>query len=291
MKWSVDEPLTLMEALKKLFPNSSNRTLKQWIKWKRVLVNQKAETHPTKSLEVNQTLMVLKKDKKHGFFKIIYEDPDFVVIDKPNGLLSVPSEDKSEPSAWSYLQEHYRYEIFAVHRLDRHASGLLLFAKNKKGKEAAITLFAEKKIQRHYLAICEGRIPQDQGMWDKTLLELPNYDVVYHPDGVKAFTYFKVYRRSRKYSFLYLSLGTGKKHQIRVHCKEAGHPICGDHRYGSFESPCDRLCLHAIALTFKHPFNQKTINLESRIPPSFYRLGASIGFEEVRSESPIRLKE
>lgn len=112
---------------------------------------------------------------------------------------------------------------------------------------------------------------------ESNLLELPSYHVIESPEGKIATTHFAVIRRSAKYTYLKLRLETGRKHQIRVHCQLAGHPVLGDQRYGSVESPLKRLCLHAYMLGFKHPFTNKEVSFFSPIPPIFQGLGVKPG--------------
>ena len=147
-----------------------------------------------------------------------------------------------------------------VHRIDQDTSGTLLFARGTLSEEKFDPLFERHAIEREYIAIVEGRIPQDSGTWESYLCEKENYDVeVTTPEeGKKAIAHFEVIRRSKKFNFLRLRLETGRKHQIRVHCMEAGYPVMGDRRYGSLVK--HRLCLHA------HPFTGKKIEVEAPIP-------------------------
>ena len=123
----------------------------------------------------------------------------------------------------------------------------------------------------------KGNIKQDSGTWESNLIELENYSVkstCNKNEGKLAITYYNVQRRSKNFSFLKLTLKTGRKHQIRVHCKESGHPIVGDKRYGLFScNPISRLCLHAFLLRFVHPFTGKKMNFTSPLPEAFSRLG------------------
>ena len=149
-----------------------------------------------------------------------------------------------------------------------------MFARGKASEEKFDVLFEQHDILREYYAIVEGQLKDNTGTWESNLLELPSFHVIDTPDGKHAITHYKVIRRSAKYTYLKLQLETGRKHQIRVQCQMAGHPIVGDQRYGSVENPLKRLCLHACTLGFKHPFTGKQIKFSSPLPGAFQALGA-----------------
>jgi 23S rRNA pseudouridine1911/1915/1917 synthase len=210
---------------------------------------------------------------------ILYEDRYLIAIDKPVGLLSTPLDEGEDlkKHALGLLREYYETDqIFAVHRIDRETSGALLFARGKQSAERLCDLFEQHDLKRHYFAIIEGNLKEEKGTWECPLLELPNLNVVESIDGKMAITHFEVYRRSAKYTYIKLALETGKKHQIRVHCKRAGHPVVGDRRYGSTENPLGRLCLHARSIEFIHPFTKKTLYIDSPLPKSFQVLGGQV---------------
>lgn len=282
MEYTVPKEMTVNEALRQLFPDSSRRTLQNWLKNGRFRLDGKRITREDIPLQKGQKLIVKEtfKAPKIPGLKILYEDRYFIIIDKPVGLLSVPlDEGQMKRHALGLLREHSGTDqIFAVHRIDRETSGILLFARGKTSEERFDTLFEKHDIVREYYAIVEGRLKEQSGTWESKLLELPSLDVVESSDGKDAITHFSVIRRSAKYTYLKLHLETGRKHQIRVHCQMAGHPVVGDKRYGSVENPMRRLCLHACTLGFKHPFTGKEVKFSSPLPGSFQVLG---GYQKV----------
>jgi len=278
MEYIVKSPETVLEALKKIYPDSSRRTLQSWLKNSRFRINGKPIRQENLLLTDGQVIEckdTFKPPKVPGI-KILYEDRYFIVIDKPLGLLSVPlDEGKLRRDALSLLREHCKMDqIFAVHRIDRETSGILLFAKGKASEEKFDKLFENHDILREYFAIVEGRVKEEKGTWESKLLELPSLHVIVSPEGRDSITHFTVMRRSAKYTYLKLRLETGRKHQIRVQCQMAGHPVVGDQRYGSVESPLKRLCLHACTLGFIHPFTKKEVKFTSPLPKNFQALGA-----------------
>lgn len=277
MEYLVPNDMTVAEALHQLYPDSSRRTLQTWLKNGRFRLDGERINREDIPMTKGQTLSAKEtfKAPKVPGLKILYEDRHFIVIDKPVGLLSVPLDDgQSKRSALSLLKEHSGTDqIFAVHWIDRETSGILLFARGKESEERFDVLFENHDILREYYAIVEGRLKENQGTWESNLLELPSLHVIDSPEGKNATTHYKVIRRSAKYTYLKLRLETGRKHQIRVQCQMAGHPVVGDQRYGAIENPLKRLCLHACTLGFKHPFIQKDVKFSSPLPGIFQALG------------------
>lgn len=280
MEFSAPKQMKVLEALRQLFPDSSRRTLQNWLAGKRFSVDGKTISHENVLMEEGQVLSSLEhfRPQTAPGLKIIFEDRYLIAIDKPVGLLSVPLDDSTaKRHALGLLRLHYRTDqIYAVHRIDRETSGVLLFARGKESEHRLKDLFEKHDLLREYLAIVEGRIAENSGSWQSNLIELPNLDVVESPEGRVAITHFEVLRRSAKYSYLRLVLETGRKHQIRVHCKAAGHPVVGDQRYGSTENPMDRLCLHARYLSLVHPFTGKNLSFSSPLPKVFQVLGGQL---------------
>ncbi len=255
--------MNLLDVLRLDFPDCSRRTLQNWIKWGRVTIDDVVTTQANAPVSQDQKVTVGKKERSCENIPILYEDRYLIIIDKPAGLLSVPAENSS-PNALEMLRPHYGVQ--AVHRIDQDTSGTLLFARGALSQEKFDKMFEEHALEREYLAIVEGNIPQQSGTWESYLREKENYDVeVTTPDqGKRAVTHFEVLRRSKKYTYLLLRLETGRKHQIRVHCMEAGYPIVGDKRYGSLIK--HRLCLHAHKIAFTHPFTGKKISVTAPVP-------------------------
>jgi 23S rRNA pseudouridine1911/1915/1917 synthase len=277
MEYKLTSNMSAIEALKNLYPDSSRRTLKTWLKVGRFTVDGTPLKREDTLLEEGQTVtaQVTFQPPKIAGLKIIYEDRYLIAIDKPVGLLSVPLDEGGSVKrhALGLLKEHFQTKgIFPVHRIDRGVSGVLIFSRGKESEEKMKQLFEQHDLRRQYFAIVEGRMKEDAGTWECKLTELPSYDVVQSTDGKDAITHFRVLRRSPKYTYLELILETGRKHQIRVHCQMAGHPVLGDERYGSVENPIRRLCLHAALLEFVHPFTGKKLSLSSPFPKPFKML-------------------
>lgn len=280
MKFTCEETIPLLNGLRKLYPDSSRRTLQNWLKAGRFFIDGTVVKKENINLEAGQVLTAQEtfaRPRVPGV-PILYEDRYLVAIDKPEGLLSTSLDDGGlKEHALGLLRKYYDTDqITAVHRIDRETSGALIFARGKESAEKLGQLFHDHNLKRRYFAILEGNIQEDSGTWECPLLELPNLNVVESPEGKMAITHFEVYRRSAKYTYVHLTLETGKKHQIRAHCKRAGHPVVGDKRYGSTENPTKRLFLHAQLLELIHPFTGELLSIESPLPGSFQVLGGQI---------------
>ena len=176
----------------------------------------------------------------------------------------------------AYLNRKKRPEkLFIVHRLDREASGLLAFAKTPQAKEGLQDQFKKHTAGRRYIAVVEGRVIADDFTIRSYLAENTAYRVYSTPNrkiGKPAVSHVHVLKRNPKTTVVEVRLETGRKHQIRVHLAEAGHPIVGDKNYGSGLNPIRRLALHGTHLDFKHPLTGKPMAFDARYPQAFDNL-------------------
>ncbi len=218
-----------------------------------------------------------KKDKpKRVYLDIIYEDDDFIAINKPNGLLSVES-DKERECAFSYVLEYMqendpKSRPFVLHRIDKETSGVLVFAKNVKIHSMLKLNWNEYIKTREYFAMVEGTLKEKEGRITSYLKENQN-NLVYStqdPSGLLAVTDYKVKKENGQYSLLSVLIFTGRKNQIRVHMHDIGNPIVGDDKYGCTKNPLKRLGLHASRLEFLHPITKELISIKAPVPNIFY---------------------
>ncbi len=210
--------------------------------------------------------------------KIVYEDDDFIAVDKPVGLLSVES-DKDRNCAFGkvlkYLQNKDKnLRPFILHRIDKETSGVLVFAKNPKVYSALKLKWNEFVSEREYFAIAEGVFEKKENRLVNYLKENKNnlVFVTQDPSGQKAITDYRVVREKDGLSLLAVNIQTGRKNQIRVQLKELGHSIVGDEKYGFNKNPLGRLGLHASKLVFLHPFTKKLITISASVPNEFFKI-------------------
>lgn len=207
--------------------------------------------------------------------RILFDDADLLIIEKPCGLLSVPARYESDKNALSLMtnfirkgQSKSRKELFAVNRLDRETSGILVFAKSLALRER---MHADwQSVKKLYIAVVAGTLPNDEGLLESYLAQDENYRVfpVKNPrDGKLAQTRYRVLSRGKDTTCVCAELITGRKNQIRVQFSEIGHAVLGDKMYG--KKRAERLALHARKIAFPHPRTGKLIELESPPPPFF----------------------
>jgi len=218
--------------------------------------------------------------------EILLENDEFIALNKPAGLLSVPDRTQSVPSLKDLLIEKYK-EIFTVHRLDRETSGVIVFAKTADAHQYLSVIFQERQVEKIYYGIVWGVPASPKGIIELPMLQHPgkNGKMVVNRKGKPAVTGYEVLENFGKYGLLKFDLFTGRTHQIRVHMKESGHPILCDPLYGEgkpffvsslkknykhaeFEEEkpiLDRLALHSAKLSFKDAHGKK-ISFEAEMP-------------------------
>ena len=289
---------------------TGNRTeVKQWLRLRRITVNgATAERHdqPVAAgdvIEVGAAKRILPEARVPGL-TIVHEDDSVILIDKPAGLLTIATERVQTRTAYHMLNEHLKRRfpdeterIFIVHRLDRETSGLMLFARSHDIKQ---TLQDDwENVEKRYYAVVEGTPDPPTGTIESFLAENRALNVFSSPRktalGKHAVTHYKVLKTNGKRSLLEVRTLTGRKHQIRVHLADLGHPIAGDDRYGpdaknKFHPPeklskkrlaalaenappeAKRLGLHASYLRFRHPETGEYVEFRSEMPGPMAKL-------------------
>ncbi|WP_217907719.1 RluA family pseudouridine synthase [Desulfosediminicola ganghwensis] len=274
----------LLESLVTAFPGKSRKLLKAVLRDSQIKVNNRTVTqfdHPLKPGQVVEVSWDKSSPQKrpHGL-NIIFEDDDIIVVNKPAGLLTVATDKEKRKTAYSLLSEYVKTEdpdnkIFIVHRIDRETSGLLLFAKNEKIKLKIQETWISTIKERTYIAAVEGEVKRESGTITSYLNESKAF-IVYSSQnprvGKKAVTHYKTLKSNKDFSLLQVNLETGRKHQIRVHMQDIGHPVVGDIKYGSRIKPIGRLGLHAQGLVFTHPKTNELCSFETGIPEKFNQL-------------------
>jgi len=169
--------------------------------------------------------------------EIIFENDQFVAVNKPAGMLSIPDRyDETLASLYKILEKRYQ-KIFTVHRLDRETSGIILFAKDEASHKYLSQLFENRNVEKFYLGIIRGSLQNKKGIIDEPIMEHPtNRSVmVINKKGKASVTEYEVMEDYGLYSLIKFKIHTGRTHQIRVHMKYLGHPIVCDEIYGSVQ--------------------------------------------------------
>lgn len=285
-EYKVNKDIGLLEFLLEKLTNKSRNNIKSLLSHKMISVDGNVvsqfdfQLSKGDTVSIGKTTMKQKVQAKKTKLNIIYEDDDFIAINKPSGLLSIATEKEREFTAYHYLMDYIRAgnlknRVFVVHRIDKDTSGVLIVVKNSKLKDKLQLNWNELVSERKYIAIVEGTLKKKEGTI-KTWLKEGNNTTMYSShikdDGQEAITHYKVLKENGKYSMLEVKIDTGRKNQIRVHMMEMGHPVIGDEKYLSKTNPLKRLGLHNNVLELKHPFTKKVYRFVAPVPTSFKEL-------------------
>jgi len=200
---------------------------------------------------------------------ILFENGDFLAAAKPEGVLSVPQ--TGEKGLPDLLRDRFPGKLYPVHRLDRGASGVIVFAKHAEAHRRLNGQFDRREVRKAYLALVDGAPSSNRGQINAPLREFGSGRMGVDPKrGKPSTTEWKVAERFDGATLLRVSPATGRRHQIRAHLYHIGHPILGDLRYGdrARQERCPRLMLHALALEFALLSGEPAI-VEAPPPASF----------------------
>lgn len=209
---------------------------------------------------------------------IIYEDDAVLVINKPAGIVTIPSMNDTSGTIANGVLAHYQkhslpFTVHVVTRLDRDTSGILLIAKHRYSHSLLAKSQKAGKVKRGYRAIVEGGLPIDGtinapiGRKEGSIIERTVTET-----GKPAVTHYQVIQQSEAFSFVDVRLETGRTHQIRVHFSHIGHPLAGDQLYGGTNRLISRQALHCCHIAFVHPFTKEIMEFHTNIPEDMNQL-------------------
>lgn len=281
--FTMKEEMELLPFLLDAMSHRSRNSVKSILGRGQVQVDDYIVTQFNYKLYPGQTIQILKnraaiRESILIGLTIIHEDNDVIVVKKDAGLLSVASEKEKNLTAHHQLMMYVRTEnplnkVYVVHRLDKDTSGVMMFAKNERTRNALQNNWDKMVRERAYVALVEGEVQKEKGTITSWLRETKTrvvYSSFTKDDGLHAVTHYEKIQTNTDYSLLDVELETGRKNQIRVHMKDIGHPVVGDKKYGSTKDVIRRLGLHAKALTFIHPTTEEVMRFKADVPKSFY---------------------
>lgn len=211
---------------------------------------------------------------------ILYEDNDLAVVVKPCGMVVHPAAGNEDGTLVNALLYHLdtlggiggELRPGIVHRLDKDTSGLLLVAKNDAAQLTLSRQLADRAMEKHYRALVEGILREDSGLIDAPIARhrTDRKRMAVDPAGRPSQTEWTVLCRGKGCTLLDVHILTGRTHQIRVHMKSIGHPVCGDPIYGlPHGARVPRLMLHAYSLSFTHPTTGERMTFTAPLPEAF----------------------
>jgi len=284
----------LIDWLISAYPRAKRQTLREMLRQGRVRINGQVARSLKQTVDQGDSVQVNPHapPPRAGIapLRIIHEDDDILVVFKPAGLLTSTVARERRPTALALVRacladRQPRARVGLIHRLDRDASGLLVFSKNRTAYESLKCQFFEHSVQRQYVAVVRGKPSQPAGRIKSRLVERPDGSMVPIADprkGHLAITDYQLIASSGQLSVLRITLHTGRKHQIRAQLSRRGMPVVGDTVYGNNESGPLMLC--AVKLGIRHPSSGRLMEFEVSPPREIRRLlkDAGVSCEETK---------
>jgi 23S rRNA pseudouridine1911/1915/1917 synthase len=278
MRFVAERDAALIDLLQTRFPDASRSTLRRMLQHRRVTLDGRGVVRADAPVGAGQMIEVAdaRAIEVEPPGRVLLRDPHLIAVEKPAGILSVARDPETDDTFYRRVNDYVqassggRERIFIVHRLDRVASGIMLFALSPQIQERLQRNWAT--TEKCYWALVEGRPPEDAGTIRGWLRENRAHRVYASPEGPEAkyaVTHYRVRRSGVERSLLDVQIETGRKNQIRVHLAGLGCPIVGDRAYGARTNPIHRLGLHAYALTFTHPATLARVRLRLPLPKAF----------------------
>ena len=277
-------PESLLDWLIRKYPNAKRQTLRRMVQSRRVLVDGVPARSVQQILPPNSNVKVIASGKSdqpsvNDSLDIVYEDADLLVVNKPPGLLTSTGPKERRPTLLAQVQEYLprsdsRARVGLIHRLDRDASGILIFSKNDRAYRSLKSQFFEHTVVREYAVVVHGLPEPASDRISSRLVERADgavYSTRQKGRGELAVTDYEVIETRGDQSLLRVTLQTGKKHQIRVHLSERGNPVVGDVVYGREKEKSPRLLLLARRLEIVQPRSGQSMTFELPLPREFKR--------------------
>lgn len=272
-----------LDAFLANFDESKTRSMyKKLIEEGYVSVNDSL-SKPSYKINVGDIIEIKEKESRRFEkiamnIKVLYEDDDIAVIDKPRGLIVHPTND-DELSLVNFLL--YRFDSLSsidesrpgiIHRLDKDTSGLIIIAKNNEAHEKMKELFKSREIYKEYITIAVGTFKDEVTIVDKGIMRDPikKIKMCASDEGKSAHSEIHLIKQNENYAYLSVIIKTGRTHQIRVHLAYINHPVLGDKTYGyRGKIKMDGQVLHCRKVSFIHPITNNLITIESDLPEYF----------------------
>lgn len=281
----VNAPAELLNFLIEKKIRKSKNAIQSVLRRRLITVNGKLVTQYNHPLQKGDRVAVMKTDqlkkiKRLKGMSIVYEDDYLIVIEKESGLLSVPTEKEKVETAHGILMGYMKKKskdgkVFVLHRLDREASGLMIFAKDKNIQGEIQRLWDFYVPVYNFVALVEGQMPDNKGQIRSWLTQNKNYHVFscsFDNGGQEAVTDYKVIQSNGRYSLVSFNQLTKRRNQIRAQLQDLKCPIVGDRKYGASSSPIKRMAFHVDQIKIKHPVTKKTMEFKSAIPKTIMSL-------------------
>ncbi len=287
-------PTRLDRYIRKHFPSAPLSLIYKWIRTE-VKVNDKKEEQSYRLKEGDHLILNItqkeeqqyaqpmqEKRKTKETFAVLYEDTDLLVVNKPPYLASQPGQGVMKNNLVQQVKEYLsgiKTTVALANRLDRETSGIVIVGKNRPMNDLLYSMFKERRVDKYYVTLVVGRIPQKRGVLQHYLrrktINFQHRMLVSNkedPQAVYAEAEYHVLKYYGNYTFIKVKLKTGRMHQIRVQMRELGYPVLGDRVYGNrdenqkWKKILKRQFLHAVEVEFTHPLTKKRMKIEAPLP-------------------------
>lgn len=270
MNFIVNENILLLDYLLKKLNDKSKNNVKTILK-NGVYVNGILVSKYDYQLKPKDEVRVILN--KIGDIEVIYEDNDFLVLNKPSHLLTIATTKEKEKTLYHVALEYLKkrkQKVFILHRLDKDTSGVVVFCKNEKIRDIIQNNW--EKVTRKYIAIVDGKLEKQEGIYKDYLKENKNFKVYVSKSGNMAITKYKKIKDIGLNTLVDIEILTGRKNQIRAQMAYHGNYVLGDNKYSTDYKKYKRLYLHANKVMFKHPISNKIMCFEAPIPNEFQKV-------------------
>lgn len=261
---------------------------------RQVKAGYKLKTGDKVDLQIPEAKVLSARAQKMDL-EILYEDDDLAIVNKPRGLVVHPAAGHEDGTLVNGLMYAFEGRLSGingvlrpgiVHRIDKDTSGLLVICKSDRAHSALSDKLKEHDIERVYHTVVHGNLKEDDGTIDAPIgrMDVERKRMCVRADGRRAVTHYHVLERMKGFTYVEVTLETGRTHQIRVHMQHIGHPVLGDPVYGPARESTDagkRLekepfwpgqILHAKVLGFEHPVSGEFLHFESDLPDYFRKV-------------------
>jgi len=301
MKLTVKKEEKLIDFLREKLDSASKTKILKMLRHDGVLVQGQAVSKATRLLKPGQVVEIRKigakvkqeSDAQKGL-PILLEDDYLIALEKPPGLLSISTDDRTEDTfyevVYAYVKavSHGKDRIFIVHRLDRDISGVMLFAKSPEIKEQLQSNW--KETEKVFTVLVEGIPTSPEGTiksWLKENRIRKAYTTEEGPHAEWCVTHYTTIQTYAKYALLEVRTENNRKDQIRAHLSEQGHPVVGDKKYGATLNPIHRLAMHATSLRLVHPGTGEQLQLVSPTPKIFKTFAKNAIYFELKKKKKV----
>ena len=291
LKYKAETEGRLDKVIMEFVTGLSREAIQRLIKENKILVNGNSVKQSYK-VSIGDIITIEEEEPEEIDLKpqkmpldIIYEDEDIIVVNKEKGIVVHPGNGNPDGTLANAVMEKCQGTLSGiggkirpgiVHRIDKDTSGLVIIAKNDKAHINLSEQIQAREVKKTYIALVRGLVKENEATINMPIgrSTKDRKKMAVTKNGKEAITHFKVIKRYAGYTLLELIIETGRTHQIRVHLSQIGYPIVGDTVYSNGKNPfnVEGQMLHAAKLKFKHPVNQKEIEVQAPLPEYFKKV-------------------